>query len=140
MQVYVRHARIEWGDCDPAGIVFYPRYFAMFDSCTTALFSQVLGMSKHKFIRHYEFAGYPMVDTRARFIKPTKYGDDVVIETRVVAFRRSSFDTQHRLTLDGELAVECTDTRVWVERHPTDDGAIRAKPIPRDVIDKFNAP
>ena len=26
-----RTVRIEWGDCDPAGIVFYPRYFAMFD-------------------------------------------------------------------------------------------------------------
>ena len=31
--------RIEWGDCDPAGIVFYPRYFAMFETCTTALFA-----------------------------------------------------------------------------------------------------
>ena len=31
--------RIEWGDCDPAGIVFYPRYFEMFDGSTTALFS-----------------------------------------------------------------------------------------------------
>ena len=46
MLTYVRNTRIEWGDCDPAGIVFYPRYFAMFDSCTTAMFSQALGMSK----------------------------------------------------------------------------------------------
>ena len=46
MLTYVRNTRIEWGDCDPAGIVFYPRYFAMFDSCTTGLFSQALGMSK----------------------------------------------------------------------------------------------
>ena len=30
-----RTVRIEWGDCDPAGIVFYPRYFAMFDHSTT---------------------------------------------------------------------------------------------------------
>ena len=96
MLVYTRNARIEWGDCDPAGIVFFPRYFAMFDSCTTALFSQALGMSKYQFTRHYEFQGYPMVDTRARFLKPTKFGDDVVIETKVAEFRRSSFDVQHR--------------------------------------------
>ena len=51
MLVYTRTTRIEWGDCDPAGIVFYPRYFAMFDSCTTALFSQALGMSKYQFTR-----------------------------------------------------------------------------------------
>jgi 4-hydroxybenzoyl-CoA thioesterase len=32
MLTYVRNTRIEWGDCDPAGIVFYPRFFALFDS------------------------------------------------------------------------------------------------------------
>jgi 4-hydroxybenzoyl-CoA thioesterase len=120
MLTYTRNARIEWGDCDPAGIVFFPRYFSMFDSCTTALFSQALGMSKYQFTRHYEFQGYPMVDTKARFLKPTKFGDDVVIETKVVEFRRSSFDVQHRITLDGELCVECFDTRVWAARDPND--------------------
>ena len=38
MLVNRRRVRIEWGDCDPAGIVFYPRYFAMFDASTHALF------------------------------------------------------------------------------------------------------
>jgi 4-hydroxybenzoyl-CoA thioesterase len=140
MLTYRRETLIEWGDCDPAGIVFYPRYFALFDSCTTALFSQALGMTKRQFTRRYEIQGYPMVDTRARFLKPTKYGDDVVIETQVTAFRRSSFDVQHRLTLDGALCVECFDTRVWVERHPTDEEKIRSKPVPKDVIAKFAGP
>ena len=138
--IYTRHARIEWGDCDPAGIVFYPRYFAMFDSCTTALFSQALGMTKYQFTRHFKFDGYPMVDTRARFLKPTKFGDDVVIETKVAEFRRSSFDVQHRITLHGELCVECFDTRVWAERNPDDPEKIRAKPIPREVIARFAVP
>src|SRR6186997_848760 len=110
MLTYTRNARIEWGDCDPAGIVFYPRYFAMFDSCTTALFSQALGMSKYQLLKHYDFQGYPMVDTRAKF------GDAVVIETKIAEFRRSSFDVHHRLTMGGALCVECFDTRVWVAR------------------------
>ena len=33
-----RARRIQWGDCDPAGIVFYPRYFEIFDASTTAMF------------------------------------------------------------------------------------------------------
>ena len=139
MLTYTRNTRIEWGDCDPAGIVFYPRYFAMFDSCTTALFSLALGMSKYQFTRRYEFAGYPMVDTKARFLKPTKFGDDVVVETTVTEFRRSSFDVRHRLSLDGELAVECLDTRVWAERDPANPEKIRAKPVPAEVIAKFKA-
>ncbi len=137
MLTYTRNARIEWGDCDPAGIVFFPRYFAMFDSCTTALFSKALGMSKYQFTRHYEFQGYPMVDTRARFLKPTKFGDDVVIETQVKEFRRSSFDVHHRLTLDGALCVECFDTRVWAEQDPATRKRSDPKPIPAEVIAKF---
>jgi 4-hydroxybenzoyl-CoA thioesterase len=140
MMVYRRSTRIEWGDCDPAGIVFFPRYFAMFDSCTTSLFTQALGMSKYQFTRHYGFAGYPMVDTRARFLKPTKFGDDVEIETQVTEFKRSSFNVQHRLTLGGELCVECQDTRVWVQRDPDNPEKIRSLPIPQEVIAKFAGP
>jgi 4-hydroxybenzoyl-CoA thioesterase len=139
MLTHTRQLRIEWGWCDPAGIVFFPRYFEIFDSCTTAMFSHALGMSKFQFLRHYEFDGYPMVDTRARFLKPTKFGDDVVIETKVTEFRRSSFNVQHRLTLSGELCVECDDTRVWVARDPDNAEKIKAKPIPDEVIAKFAA-
>jgi 4-hydroxybenzoyl-CoA thioesterase len=99
-----------------------------------------LGMTKYQFTRHYKFDGYPMVDTRARFLKPTKYGDDVVIETKVVEFRRSSFDVQHRITLNNELCVECFDTRVWAARHPDDLEKIKSKPIPQEVIAKFAVP
>ena len=139
MMVYKRNTRIEWGDCDPAGIVFFPRYFAMFDSCTTALFSQALGgMSKYQFTQHYKFAGYPMVDTRARFLKPMQVRRRRGDRDQVAEFRRSSFNVQHRLTLDGELAVECFDTRVWVERDSDDPEKIRAMPIPKEVIAKFS--
>jgi len=139
MLTYTRHTRIEWGWCDPAGIVFFPRYFELFDSCTTGLFCQALGMSKYQFLRHYKFEGYPLVDTRARFLKTTKFGDDVVIETKVAEFRRSSFDVQHRILLNGELCVECSDTRVWVARDPADPERLRGQPIPDDVIQKLSA-
>ncbi|MBV9556306.1 MAG: acyl-CoA thioesterase, partial [Pseudolabrys sp.] len=82
--------RIEWGDCDPAGIIFYPRYFGIFDSSTTALFEAALGMTKIKFIEAYDFLGYPLVDTRARFLRPVRFGDDVVV-TSSVDFGTSSF-------------------------------------------------
>jgi len=41
-----RTVRIEWGDCDPAGIIFYPRYFEIFDASTAMLFERALGMTK----------------------------------------------------------------------------------------------
>jgi 4-hydroxybenzoyl-CoA thioesterase len=65
-----RTLRIEWGDCDPAGIVFHPRYFAMFDHSTTLLIERALGMSKHQLQEAHPLIGYPMVESRARFLKP----------------------------------------------------------------------
>ena len=132
-----RDVRIVWGDCDPAGIVFYPRYFEMFDTSTTALFERALGMTKFQFVKAYNSVGYPMVDTRARFLLPTRYGDDVVIETTVTEIRRSSFDIRHRLMKDGELAVEGFETRVWVERDPTDPDKIKATPLPPEMVAKL---
>jgi 4-hydroxybenzoyl-CoA thioesterase len=134
-----RDVRIVWGDCDPAGIVFYPRYFEMFDTSTTALFERALGMTKFQFVKAYNSVGYPMVDTRARFLLPTRYGDDVVIETTITEIRRSSFDIRHRLMKDGELAVEGFETRVWVERDPADPDNIKAKPLPPDMVAKLSA-
>jgi 4-hydroxybenzoyl-CoA thioesterase len=137
MLVNKRTVRITWGDCDPAGIVYYPRYFEMFDESTVALFERALGMTKYQSQKEFDFAGYPMVDTRAKFSIPNRYGDDVEIESTIAEFRRSSFDIQHRMMKNGALSVECSETRVWVGRDPADASKIKSIPIPQAVIDKF---
>ena len=139
MLVNTQGIEIEWGDCDPAGIVFYPRYFAYFDACTAALFHRALGQRRYEWQAAHDIVGIPMVDTRARFLVPSRYGDLVVVESSVTAFRRSSFDVQHRLLKAGELAVEAWETRVWTGRHPDDPARIQAVPIPKTVIDAFGA-
>ena len=90
----VRTTRIEWCDCDPAGIIFYPRYFEIFDTSTTALIERVLGMNKFAYLKAYDFAGHPVVETRARFRQPTRFGDDISIETKLVEC--GEFDPQAR--------------------------------------------
>jgi 4-hydroxybenzoyl-CoA thioesterase len=132
-----RTLRIEWGDCDPAGIVFYPRYFAMFDTSTTALFERALGMTKFEFLKAHGSAGYPMVDTRARFLSPTRFGDDVVIRSAITEIKRSSFSVQHNLMKGDTLAVEGFETRVWVGRDPNDPDKIKAKPIPDEITERL---
>jgi 4-hydroxybenzoyl-CoA thioesterase len=134
-----RTVRIEWGDCDPAGIVFYPRYFAMFDHSTVLLIEAALGIRKLEMYQAYDFGGYPSVKTRARFMIPTRYGDDVIIESSISDIGRASFSLQHRLTKAGALAVEASETRVWVVRDPAHPGGFRAQPIPPDVVGRFTA-
>jgi len=134
-----RQLTIEWGHCDPAGIVFYPRYFEMFDASTAFLFAKALGFSKREMLARYDAAGFPMVDTSAKFHAPTAFGDEVRIETTVSQFRRSSFDVRHRLFHGDTLAVEAFETRVWVGRDPDDPGRIKARPIPKEIVDRLSA-
>ena len=132
-----RTLRIEWGDCDPAGIVFYPRYFAMFDHSTTTLITAACGLNKYELIRKYDFVGYPMVDTRARFMIPCRFGDDVTIESAFVKIGRSSFEVEHRVFKNGQLCLEGFEIRVWVGRDPQDASKIKSKPIPQDLTARF---
>ena len=131
-----RMVRIEWGDCDPAGIIFYPRYFEIFDASTAMLFEAALGITKHEMFRTLEFTGWPLVRTQAKFIKPTRFGDDVVVDSKI-SFGRSSFEVEHRLTLNGELCVECAEKRVWTLRDA--DGKLKSHPVPEAVLAKFKA-
>ena len=132
-----RQVRIAWGDCDPAGIIFYPRYFAIFDACTAALFERALGVTKYRQLKDYDFAGYPLVRTRARFLRPTRYGDDVVVESSI-SFGRSSFEVEHRLSHNGAICVECSEKRVWVV-NDVETGGIKSHPLPEAVLKKFEA-
>jgi 4-hydroxybenzoyl-CoA thioesterase len=139
MLTNTRNHRIEWCDCDPAGIVFYPRYFEMFDTSTTLLIERALGMSKYDYLKAYDFFGHPLVETRARFLVPTRFGDGVTIESTLKEIGRSSFQIVHRLMKGAALAVEGFETRVWVARHPDDPARMKARPIPPEVLARFGA-
>jgi 4-hydroxybenzoyl-CoA thioesterase len=129
-----RTLRIEWGHCDPAGIVFYPRYFEMFDAATAALFERACGMTKFEMLKAFACAGIPVVETRARFLMPTRFGDDVTLESTVTELRRSSFSVAHRLRLAGELAVEGNEIRVWTCYDPENPERIKSQPLPPDLV------
>lgn len=134
-----RQLTIAWGDCDPAGIVFNPRFFEFFDVSTWQLFDLALGVKPHQLAGAYGIIGIPLVDARANFIKAVKFGDAAEIATRAVKFGRSSFEIEHRLTVDGELYIEGAETRVWAAKDPTDPDRIKGIPFPPDLIAKFAA-
>ncbi len=131
-----RMVRIEWGDCDPAGIIFFPNYFRIFDHSTAMLFETVLGMTKFEMFKKLQFTGWPLVRTQAKFIKPTRFGDDVNVFSTIV-FGRSSFEVEHKLSLDGALCAECSEKRVWTVRDA--DGRLKSHPVPDAVLTKFEA-
>jgi 4-hydroxybenzoyl-CoA thioesterase len=131
---------VEWGHCDPAGIVFNPRFFEYFDQGTWSLFEAALGVKPHKLASTYGIMGIPLVDAGAKFVGPARFGDTIEQTSWVSEFRRSSFDVMHELRVQGVLAVEGKETRVWAERDAADPSKIRARPIPPEVTARFDVP
>lgn len=124
---------VEWGDCDPAGIVFYPRFFAAFDTSTSRLIEAATGKKKAQIIRENGIVGWPMVNTGAQFSSPASFGDEVEIETRITRVGRSSFALEHRLSKDGILCVEATEVRVWAAPRSDGTAGIEGVSIPEAI-------
>ena len=132
-----RPIRVQWGDCDPAGIVFYPRYFEWFDASTILLFEKATGLTKIKMLEKYGGAGLALLEARAVFKVASHYGEDLEIETRVTEFRRSSFLVHHKVTKDGALALEGFETRLWTVRDPANTARLKSGAMPPEVAAGF---
>ena len=136
MFVHRRDIQIQWGDCDPANIVYYPRYFAMFDDSTSIMF-EASGFSKQDIVKRYGLVGIPMVDTRAKFYIPSTHGDWISIESRIENFKRSSFEVTHNVYKGEALAIEAFETRVLVGRDPSTPEKLKSAPVPPEIVKKF---
>jgi 4-hydroxybenzoyl-CoA thioesterase len=137
--VYRRQFTIEWGHCDPAGIAFNSRFFEFFDWSSWLLFERALGVRPSDLGTTFGILGIPLVDARARFLRPAKFNDVAEITSEVSEFRRSSFEVRHLISIGGELAVEGSETRVWAAQDPNDPVKLKTLPIPAAVIERFRA-
>ena len=138
--MFEHHHRItvQWGDCDPAGIVFFPNYMAWFDDCTSALFAAA-GLPLHTLFPSQGIIGVPVVDVRASFKAPAAFGDELLAKTSVIEWRRSSFIVQHHFYKQDTLAVEGQVTRVWVAADPAKKGAMKSLAVPREIIERLTS-
>src|SRR5260370_28904878 len=76
---------IEWGDCDEAGIVFYPNYFYWFD-CTYQRWLRKLSLSQRELRRRFKSVT-PLVDVGAQFMGPARYDDELQVRAEVSEWR-----------------------------------------------------
>jgi 4-hydroxybenzoyl-CoA thioesterase len=109
----------------------------MFETSTTVLIERALGMAKIDYLKAYGVIGHPAVEARARFRIPTRFGDDISIETKLTAVERSRFTLEHRVSKAGALAVEGFEMREWVGRDAAVPARIVSLPIPLDMLARF---
>ena len=111
MLVNRRTVRIEWGDCDPAGIVYYPRYFEMINLTIEEWFRAGLGWDFHR-MHEIDDRGVPTARIEVEFKAPSRLGDVLDWSLTVKRIGTSSLDLEIVASCDGEERLVCRSTLV----------------------------
>ncbi|MBV9669800.1 MAG: acyl-CoA thioesterase [Acidobacteriales bacterium] len=125
---YETQVRIRFTQCDPAGIVFYPRYFEIFNDLVEDWFRESLHLPFEELINHRGW-GVPTVHLEVDFSSPSRFGDVLDAQLTVVQVGGSSINL--RITLRGpdhRERVIASVVLVLIDR-----AANEAIPLPPDL-------
>jgi 4-hydroxybenzoyl-CoA thioesterase len=123
--------RVEFGDCDPARIVWFPNFFRWIDAASRHFFVECGVPPWHETEQALGIIGTPLVDTHAKFVKTASYGDVLQIHASVAEWRGKSFVQRYRVLRGDDLIMECDEVRIFAARKP--DGGIRAVEVPAEI-------
>ena len=123
MAVFSMDMQVSFGDCDPAGIVFYPNFFVWIDRCFHALLRQRLGGHAH-LCRELGAQGIGLMEAGMNFRVPATEGDLLHIEITAIDWAARSFCLTYQALVGGQTIFTATETRGVFLRRP--DGRLRA--------------
>ena len=129
--------QVHWGDCDPAGIIFYPTYFRWIDAASWALFESV-GYGP-KWMRQ-EHMAMPLVSADCQFLAPAVHGDRCEVRSRIARFGGKSFVVEHDIRRSDETSLaKAKETRVWGRYVDGPGTPMKGQTISDEVKARFRA-
>jgi 4-hydroxybenzoyl-CoA thioesterase len=131
--------RVEWGDCDPAGIVYYPNFFHWCDVATWNFFA-ACGLPIAELQKRYGTIGFPLLEASAAFRVPSRPQDLLTIATRLGRLRGKTLELHHAFSRDGVALLAARELRVWAEHAAARAYGLRAGKIPPEVVARLTAP
>ncbi len=126
---FEREQLIRFSHCDPAGIVFFPQYFVLFNGHVEDWFDEGLGLGYAKVVIGQRI-GLPTVALSCEFMKPSRMGERVQLGLAVRELGRSSIKLELTCRHGDELRVRVRQVIVTTS---LDDGLSR--PIAQNVRD-----
>ncbi len=129
---------VAFGDCDPAGIVFFPNFSRWMDTASLSFFMQCGVPPWRELVKTCGIVGTPLLEINTKFFKAATYGETLTITTHVEEWRAKVIVQVHRITrarADGgeDLICEGREVRAFVNRDAADPDRLRAMPVPEDI-------
>jgi len=123
MTIFSMDMQVSFGDCDPAGIVYYPNFYRWIDRCFHALLRERLG-GHAGLCKALGAQGLGLMEARMVFRSPAREGDKLSLEITGIDWADKSYTLAYRAHVDDRLVFEASETRgVFV---PREDGRLRA--------------
>jgi YbgC/YbaW family acyl-CoA thioester hydrolase len=129
--------KITWGELDPLGIVFYPRYYEWIDGCAHRFFED-LGIPMERMVRERGII-FALSETSCRYFHPARYHEEVEILTSLKELDKRTIllDYQIRRRDDQSILSHCQERRICVEFQG--HHGIKSIEIPPDIFEILQA-
>lgn len=122
--IFERREKVLFRHCDPAGIVFFPRYFEMMNDHIEAFFAEIVGWPFEEMVPDN---GVPTRQIETGFTAPSRQGDVLTLRLDILRLGRTSLRYRMTAHKDEEMRFETEATLVHVDS----DG--RAAPWPETI-------
>jgi 4-hydroxybenzoyl-CoA thioesterase len=129
----VYSVNVMFGDCDPAGIVFFPNYLKWMDASSLNFFIQCGVPPWRELVKTTGIIGTPLLEINTKFQRPATYGETLQVHTSIEEWRDKVFIHRHIVKRGDALLCEGTEVRAFCMRQADNLDRITAIPIPTDI-------
>jgi len=113
-KAFAYEEKVLFRHCDPAGIVFFPRYFEMINDCIEHFFAEVLDWPFETLLKN---AGVPTAEINTRFVAPSQHGDILSMELSITHLGRTSMSYLLAMSCDSEPRMQADARLVHVDKN-----------------------
>lgn len=115
-KVVVLDVKVHFGDCDPAGIVFFPNFMRWLDAASLHFFMENGVPPWSVTAQTLGIVGTPVLEINTKFVKAATYGETIQVHSSIAEWRGKVFIEKQLIKRGDELLVEATVTRAFVGR------------------------
>lgn len=106
---------VRFAHCDPAGIVFYPRFFELMQEATEDFFRFALDTPFERLV-NAEGIVMPAVSLDVRWHAPSRLADTLAIDVGIARLGTASIDFAYEMSCRGERRMSARTTQVSTRR------------------------
>lgn len=129
----VYDVQVHFGDCDPAGIVFFPNFCKWMDESSLHFFMSCGVPPWRELVKTRGIVGTPLLEIHTKFLRTATYGETIQIHTSVEEWRAKVFIQRHLVKRGDELLCEGRETRAFVIHPPGEPDRIKSIEVPADI-------